>query len=230
MSDSKARKLGAAARGAVAEYLQLVNSSKRVQLRQNAHPSIESALKIIRNEFRTLCLKDQDMMGSKENYEKVLAMLPKDEFRQEIRKQFEANPSWSGEKRWDYMYSYLSGLKSAAMSRLGDEIMLQLSYPRLDINVSKGLNHLLKSPFCVHPKTGRVCVPIDASKADLFNPENAPTLEQLAKEMDEHGTESNISKEWKKTSMREPMRVFEEFLAGVLREQRAENEANSLDY
>merc|ERR1712076_297531 len=91
------------------------------------------------------------------------------------------------------------------------EIMLQFAYPRLDINVSKGLNHLLKSPFCVHPKTGRVCVPIDPSKVEQFDPEKGPTISQLTDEIDAFAKDEAgkvVSKDWKKTSLREPMKVF----------------------
>ena len=48
---------------------------------------------------------------------------------------------------------------------------------RLDIAVSKGMNHLLKAPFCVHPKTGRICVPFDPLLVDKFNPEEVSILE-----------------------------------------------------
>ena len=71
-----------------------------------------------------------------------------------------------------------------------EDIVLQYTYPRLDAEVSKHRNHLLKAPFCVHPKTGRVCVPVDPSTIDEFDPEAVPTVGQLLQELNKAGNET----------------------------------------
>merc|ERR1711872_629667 len=107
--------------------------------------------------------------------------------------------------------------KRKSSENLMMEIMLQLSYPRLDIAVSKGLNHLLKAPFCVHPKTGRVCVPFDVDHADKFNPEDVSTLSGLLDEIDTFSKTANEEekklKDYKKTSLKESINIFEAFLS-----------------
>jgi DNA primase small subunit len=82
-----------------------------------------------------------------------------------------------------------------------EDIILQYTYPRIDTEVSKHRNHLLKAPFCVHPGTGehfypngfrrllksyvsgRVCVPIDPAHVDEFDPETVPSVGQLLQEL-----------------------------------------------
>lgn len=50
--------------------------------------------------------------------------------------------------------------------------------------MSKHQNHLLKAPFSIHPKTGRVCVPFSADVVDTFDPTKVPTLSAIVDELD----------------------------------------------
>ncbi|ELP92486.1 DNA primase small subunit, putative [Entamoeba invadens IP1] len=65
------------------------------------------------------------------------------------------------------------------------KIVFTYLYPRLDINVSTKLNHLLKAPFCIHPGTGKVCVPIHFTDVADFDIKQVPTMEEAIKEMSE---------------------------------------------
>lgn len=38
---------------------------------------------------------------------------------------------------------------------------------------------LIQAPFCVHPKTGKVCVPIDPDAAWEFDPDAVTTVASL---------------------------------------------------
>lgn len=68
-----------------------------------------------------------------------------------------------------------------------EDIILQYTYPRLDAEVSKHRNHLLKAPFCVHPATGRVCIPVDPQNVASFDPGTVPTVGELLGQLDSAG-------------------------------------------
>lgn len=74
------------------------------------------------------------------------------------------------------------------------DVVFRYCYPRLDINVSKGLNHLLKSPFVVHPSTGNVCVPLDPKTIDRFELAKVPKLANIMAQLDAgKGTEMDAA-------------------------------------
>ncbi|NXO05211.1 PRI1 primase, partial [Rhinopomastus cyanomelas] len=113
------------------------------------------------------------------------------------------------------------------------EVMLQCCFPRLDINVSKGVGHLLKSPFSVHPKTGRISVPLDLQRLDQFDPFAVPTISDLCHELDaasdngeqEDGGETEPKRrvrDYKRTSLAPYVRLFEQFVEEMERARRGE--------
>lgn len=131
----------------------------------------------------------------------MLNTLPVESIRTELYEQWTKNPKESGATRWralrDATNSALNDASSKGNKKRSNinyaeldawryELVLTHCYARLDINVSKTQNHLLKSPFCVHPKTGKVCVPIDPHTVDDFDPFSTscvPTLNSLQREV-----------------------------------------------
>jgi DNA primase small subunit len=137
---------------------------------------------------------------------KVLNTLPNDSIRQQLYTAWEKSESLSGAERWSMMRAATTApttADSAQGTAIGGgnnnkkqqrtnyteleswryKLVFTHCYARLDVNVSKSQNHLLKSPFCVHPKTGRVCVPIDPENADAFDPFTVPTVRSLCEEV-----------------------------------------------
>ena len=141
------------------------------------------------------------ILSTKETRCKLLALIPDDEIRRELELDWEDSDSSSLEK-WNQIVDSLSkkDRKGKNLGTVARDIILQYTYPRLDSNVSIGLNHLLKAPFCVHPKTGkilciltiqikfkgRICVPIDPKNCESFDPFQVPTLTELIKELDDY--------------------------------------------
>lgn len=57
-----------------------------------------------------------------------------------------------------------------------EDIFVFYCWPRLDEKVTTQINHLLKLPYCVHPATDLVCVPLSVDTIDQFDPENRDML------------------------------------------------------
>ncbi|KAL0110553.1 hypothetical protein PUN28_013864 [Cardiocondyla obscurior] len=240
--DTTARFLSGQVRAAVAEYLQIIGGGefmkKKVHLAgDKIHHSIKRALDIIDPVFVEMCVKEQNMLGTEEGIEKFLPILPNDEDRQEVKALF--GKENTSEARWTAFVQYIESKRTGGDRKwylyrhLIEEIKLQYSYPRLDINVSKGLNHLLKSPFCVHPKTGKICIPFNASVVDKFDPDKVPTIMTLIEEINAYDVKDKAEeetydlnkkriKDYKKTSLNKSLHIFQEFLRHLEAERREE--------
>jgi DNA primase small subunit len=92
--------------------------------------------------------------------------------------------TYNSSTKWEMLYTEVSiyeGEKSkynklSKAQLCFKEIKMMLAYPRLDVNVSKHINHLLKSPFCVHPKTGLISVPLQENDILNFDITKVPNL------------------------------------------------------
>ncbi|KAF2739401.1 prim-pol domain-containing protein [Polyplosphaeria fusca] len=232
--DKRAREMDDTKRRAIAGYLELLKggdqSGKKVNVRRPLHPHLERSLNILKEHFQTSILHEQDPW-SEEKAAHLLQLLPDQTLRSELEKKWAASPSRPSARKWtDVDELAKAGSLSASTTTKSlleakQDIVLEYTYPRLDAEVSKKLNHLLKSPFVVHPGTGRVCVPIDTRKVEEFDPLDVPTVTELLAEVDEwEGGEEDEGKklaDWEKTRLKPYVELFREFVAGLLKDEKA---------
>lgn len=211
--------------------LQLLNTNK--------YNSRRRSLEILKPHFSSDVLEKQDPWDTDARAEKLLALLPDKTLNDSLRKKWASAPGRSSMSKWADIdaLAKAGASKNLDTSLLRDakqDVLLEYTYPRLDIEVSKKLNHLLKSPFVVHPGTGRVCVPIDTrpGRLEAFDPLGVPTVQMLLGEIDAwaaanergDGEEEERGKvqDWEKTSLRPYIEQFRAFVGGLLKEERAD--------
>ncbi|CAE7531747.1 PRIM1, partial [Symbiodinium microadriaticum] len=243
--DKAARELPNDARTAVVDYMSVevrtgdTNEMKGKPLVYPYHPMIRRAYATLEPYFETFIAdsrRGQGLLDTRDSCIRVLNSLPNDSIREELYNIWENNSELTGADKWKQVKD------ATTMSAQGErgsqattqkkrkvnyseleswrtELVLKHCYPRLDANVSKAQNHLLKSPFVIHPKTGRVCVPIDPTQADTFDPFAVPTVRTLCDQVDaferERGADSSAMEEehladYLKTDLKDAIDCFED--------------------
>ncbi len=247
--DKKARVMDDQKRRALAGYMEVIRggaqSGKKVNLKRPLHPHLARSLEILKAHFQEDVLEQQNPWETAERAERLLQLLPDKSLNESLRKKWDSAPGRASTSKWaDIDALAKSGaskhLDARALLEAKQDIVLEYTYPRLDIEVSKKLNHLLKSPFVVHPGTGRVCVPINTEALDDFDPLDVPTVQSLLQEIDawkedEDGTGKPVQ-DWEKTSLKPYVEQFRSFVSALLKDEgdvkvkKERDEADALEF
>ena len=249
VNDPQARELTNDARTSIVEYLTVAHTSDKENTDRklnNAfngdmyHPMIRRSYEILEPYFEKYIADNdgQGLLATKKSYMPILNDIPDEaeSIRRELYDSWEGRKNLSGAERWRELKEAIEPKEKdnskhankktkidthvyKELKKWKHELVFKHCYPRLDANVSTHQNHLLKSPFCVHPKTGRVCIPIDPVQADNFDPFKVPTLSSLLSEIDNYekfNQDKDEVSDINKTSMKKAIETFEKcFMNGL---------------
>ncbi|KAJ0180442.1 hypothetical protein K1T71_003846 [Dendrolimus kikuchii] len=212
VSDYDARTLDSPGRGAIADYLCLIlggeGQNKKVYLgSDNLHSSVRRSLNIIDKYFEEL-LQDQEFFSTADGLKKLLKIIPDEGLRSQVEKVLDKMNESSVQRWMSFINIYESYCRENTnavrkIRYLIEEIKIQYCYPRLDVNVTKGFNHLLKSPFSIHPKTGKVSIVFKPKNAKSMKLDEIPTLYSL---LDDSSPDNALHQ----TNMRTAVKNFQE--------------------
>ncbi|KAI6019960.1 prim-pol domain-containing protein [Pisolithus orientalis] len=226
ISDPEALDLTDDQRRALVSALTVVEGGKEMVKKVNVRtakglpPLLWDALETLRSAFVPLVLDDQDCFSSQEGWETLLQLIPDRPIVEKLRNEWSQDPDRPSAQKWEELKDLIHKKKTdSRLKEALEDIVFQYTYPRIDAEVSKHRNHLLKAPFCVHPKTGRVCVPLDPNHIDRFDPRDVPTIGQLLRELNS-STSTGEGAGWEKTSLKPYVDLLDRHTMGILEEVR----------
>lgn len=185
--DKVARDLSTDARKAIADYFNVVTGGqsmvKRVTINpySGIHPMLIKSLDVIDEHFKEIMIDNQDFLANEHLLQNVIDLCEDFRLSNKIRLSCKLLKG-SSERCWETMKSAAYSANLDKRNYFIEEVKLQHCFPRLDANVTRGMNHLLKLPFCIHSKTGNVCVPIDIHHIDEFDINAVPNMKNLTAE------------------------------------------------
>ncbi|KAG5368337.1 DNA primase small subunit [Yarrowia sp. C11] len=237
VSDKKARDLNDRQRSTVVSYIAafgdatdksaLSNSS----LRRPLHPHLQRCLDIATTVFNEVVLQTQDPWADEEGSKFLLAFIPDEKLRRALAEKWKKNgDSASSAEKWSDIDKVASSGVSANLDtkklvEAKQNVILTVFMPKLDGAVSRGTGHLLKSPFCIHPKTSNVCVPMEVDEDShelLFTPEDCPKLQEIIDDFNNHkedGENSSSKRASDRTRLKPFVEVFDNFVEPLMKEE-----------
>jgi DNA primase small subunit len=248
ISDKKAREMSDVVRKALAGYLEVIRggekSGKKVNVKRPLHPHLQRSLDLLAPHFQHDILSVQNPFASSDGSETLLSLLPDSTLIASLRKKWDSSPGRSSTQKWADIDTVAKAggagrdMDPKALLWAKQDIILEYTYPRLDVEVSKKMIHLLKSPFVVHPGTGRVCVPLPIRKVgegqweglEEFDPLGVPTVTELLGEIDswtaegreEEGlgdADKKVVADWEKTRLGPYVEYFRGHVARLIKEE-----------
>ena len=203
LCDERARKLKDDGRIAIANYIKykLANVKMDIspELKEPLHPMYERAIKVCDEYFKDV-LDEQNLLNNEKGQNLLKGLIKayfvKDYNEAKIQDILDDPEVKKSSQKLKFIEEILSKIPKTEVTRglCINDFKLNILYPRLDINVSTHINHLLKSPFCIHPKTGLVAVPLSEEDILNFKMDDIPRLDQLVNDFKNGKNNENFNK------------------------------------
>lgn len=252
VSDPDAMRLSDDQRKALVNYINLFKSGGggsnkyglKIDLKSPLHPMVQRSLETISTKFDEVVLQGQEVFLPEENWRFLLRIWADPKLTETFEEQWKKDESLSSSAKWKLILEHynlqdsepsLPPLTTKKIATGGvkrrvpavetkQNVMLHYSYARIDMEVTKHQNHLLKSPFCVHPATGKVCIPLNPAEIFKFVPDSVPDVRDLLRQLDHlsHSSSSNPNhnpSDWASTALKPHIEFFQKHIDAILHDR-----------